>query len=138
MQGSHQMDVAAIRLRSRRPIVFMPDYAPSLSAPACSAWLSWAAIRTCPTTLRMIHSMSARRAATHPCEHSLGAPLTFGTDVLGMLGVANRQGGYDRQQEQLLSVFANQVAVATAMRAVRGARQHDCPSATLARTARRG
>src|SRR5438067_2832251 len=29
-----------------------------------------------------------------------------------MLGVANRDGGYDRQQERLLSTFANQVAVA--------------------------
>src|SRR5258708_32819023 len=29
-----------------------------------------------------------------------------------MRGVANREGGYDLQQERLLSVFANQVAVA--------------------------
>jgi signal transduction histidine kinase len=47
-----------------------------------------------------------------PVRTFLGVPLLFGTEVLGMLGVANRDGGYDRQQERLLSVFANQVAVA--------------------------
>jgi signal transduction histidine kinase len=47
-----------------------------------------------------------------PVRTFLGAPLLFGSDVLGMLGVANRAGGYDRQQERLLAVFANQVAVA--------------------------
>jgi signal transduction histidine kinase len=47
-----------------------------------------------------------------PVRTFLGVPLLFGSDVLGMLGVANREGGYDKQQEQLLSVFANQVAVA--------------------------
>ena len=47
-----------------------------------------------------------------PVRTFLGVPLLFGSEVLGMLGVANREGGYDRQQERLLSVFANQVAVA--------------------------
>jgi signal transduction histidine kinase len=47
-----------------------------------------------------------------PVRTFLGVPLLFASEVLGMLGVANREGGYDRQQERLLSVFGNQVAVA--------------------------
>jgi signal transduction histidine kinase len=49
----------------------------------------------------------------HPGVHTfLGVPLLFGGEVLGMLGVANREGGYSMEQERLLSIFANQVAVA--------------------------
>ncbi len=49
----------------------------------------------------------------HPfVETFLGVPLQFGGDVLGMLGVANRPQGYSFEQERLLAVFANQVAVA--------------------------
>jgi signal transduction histidine kinase len=49
----------------------------------------------------------------HPGVHTfLGVPLLFGGEVLGMLGVANREGGYTLEQERLLSIFANQVAVA--------------------------
>jgi len=55
----------------------------------------------------------------------------FGAEVLGMLGVANRQGGYDKQQEQLLSVFANQVAVA-----IRNARLYEEQRNMIARLQR--
>jgi signal transduction histidine kinase len=48
-----------------------------------------------------------------------------------MLGVANRQGGYDRQQERLLSVFANQVAVA-----IRNARLYEEQRDMIARLQR--
>ncbi len=49
----------------------------------------------------------------HPFVRTfLGVPLHFGGEVLGMLGVANRPDGYSFEQQQLLAVFANQVAVA--------------------------
>ncbi len=47
-----------------------------------------------------------------PVRTFLGVPLLFAGEVLGMIGVANREGGYGYEQERLLSIFANQVAVA--------------------------
>ena len=47
-----------------------------------------------------------------PVRTFLGVPLRVGTTVIGMLGVANRYGGYAADDERLLSTFANQVAVA--------------------------
>jgi signal transduction histidine kinase len=61
----------------------------------------------------------------------LGVPLLFGSEVLGMLGVANRQGGYELQQERLLSVFGNQVAVA-----IRNARLYEDQRNMIARLQR--
>src|ERR1700736_269137 len=66
-----------------------------------------------------------------PVRTFLGAPLVFGSEVLGMLGVANRLGGYDQQQERLLSVFANQVAVA-----IRNARLYEEQRNMIARLQR--
>jgi GAF domain-containing protein len=49
----------------------------------------------------------------HPLvERFLGVPLKIGSTMIGMLGVANKPGGYGRDEERLLSTFANQVAVA--------------------------
>jgi signal transduction histidine kinase len=49
----------------------------------------------------------------HPTVRTfLGVPLRVGPEVIGMLGVANRPGGYGPDDERLLSTFANQVAVA--------------------------
>src|SRR5581483_6850073 len=42
----------------------------------------------------------------------LGVPLRVGDEVIGMLGVSNKPGGYGADDERLLSTFANQVAVA--------------------------
>jgi GAF domain-containing protein len=42
----------------------------------------------------------------------LGVPLRVGTEVIGMVGVANREGGYGPEHERLLATFANQIAVA--------------------------
>ena len=48
----------------------------------------------------------------HPAVHTfLGVPLQVGTVVIGMIGVANKEEGYDSADEQLLGTFANQVAV---------------------------
>ena len=47
-----------------------------------------------------------------PVRTYLGVPLRVGEDVIGMVGVANRAGGYSADNERLLSTFANQVAVA--------------------------
>ena len=42
----------------------------------------------------------------------LGVPLRVGRDVIGMIGVANKEKGYGPEDERLLATFANQVAVA--------------------------
>ena len=47
-----------------------------------------------------------------PVRTFLGVPLRLGSEVIGMIGVANRRSGYGPEEERLLSTFANQVAVA--------------------------
>jgi signal transduction histidine kinase len=47
-----------------------------------------------------------------PVRRFLGVPLRLGDSVIGMIGVANKPGGYDAADQQLLSTFAGQVAVA--------------------------
>lgn len=47
-----------------------------------------------------------------PIRRFLGVPLRLGDAVIGMIGVANKPGGYDPGDERLLSTFAGQVAVA--------------------------
>jgi signal transduction histidine kinase len=47
-----------------------------------------------------------------PLRTFLGVPLRLKERTIGMIGVANRSGGYDADHERLLSTFANQVAVA--------------------------
>ncbi|HEY2703723.1 MAG TPA: GAF domain-containing protein [Candidatus Dormibacteraeota bacterium] len=47
-----------------------------------------------------------------PVRRFLGVPLRVGSEVIGMNGVANKPGGYHAGDEQLMSTFANQVAVA--------------------------
>jgi signal transduction histidine kinase len=42
----------------------------------------------------------------------LGVPLRVGSTVIGMIGAANRPGGYGADDQRLLATFANQVAVA--------------------------
>ncbi len=42
----------------------------------------------------------------------LGVPLRVGDEVIGMIGVGNREKGYGADDERLLATFANQVAVA--------------------------
>jgi len=49
----------------------------------------------------------------HPPLHTfLGVPLQVREKTIGMIGVANRVGGYVADHERLLATFANQVAVA--------------------------
>jgi signal transduction histidine kinase len=47
-----------------------------------------------------------------PVRTFLGVPLQVGEKVVGMIGVANKPGGYTPDDERFLSTFANQVAVA--------------------------
>lgn len=47
-----------------------------------------------------------------PTPSFMGAPLKLGETVIGMIGVANKTGGYQSDDDRLLSTFANQVAVA--------------------------
>ena len=56
---------------------------------------------------------SAGQPPGHPRVRCfLGVPLQVSDDVIGMIGVGNRQDGYGPEDERLLSTFANQVAVA--------------------------
>src|SRR5208283_1888358 len=41
----------------------------------------------------------------------LGVPLQLGTEVIGMIGVVNKQKGYGREDGRLLSTFASQSRV---------------------------
>ncbi len=57
------------------------------------------------------HHVGAPRG--HPPLHTfLGVPLQLRQRTIGMIGVANRDGGYVADHERLLATFANQVAVA--------------------------
>jgi signal transduction histidine kinase len=47
-----------------------------------------------------------------PVRRFLGVPLKVSEKVIGMIGVANKAGGYDAEDARLLSTLANQVAVA--------------------------
>lgn len=57
--------------------------------------------------------MSVGQPAGHPSVHAfLGVPLRVGATLIGVLGAANKPGGYGSDDERLLSTFANQVATA--------------------------
>lgn len=57
--------------------------------------------------------MSRGRPTGHPPVVTfLGVPLKLRGEVIGMIGVANRPGGYREQDKRILETFANQVAVA--------------------------
>jgi signal transduction histidine kinase len=49
-----------------------------------------------------------------PVQTFLGVPLLLRDEIIGMLGVANRPGGYSTADERLLVTFANQVGIAIA------------------------
>ena len=112
MQGSDQMDVAAIK-------GFVPDdqsfYARFRTIPVRPSVFGVVVLTGQPHLSNDVahDALHVGTPRGHPPVRTfLGAPLVFGSEVVGMLGVANRDGGYDKQQERLLSVFANQVAVA--------------------------
>lgn len=131
MQGSDQMDVAAIK-------GFVPDdqsfYARFRTIPVRPSVFGVVVLTGHPHL-----SNNVAKDALHvgtprghpPVRTFLGTPLVFDSEVLGMLGVANREGGYDKQQERLLSVFANQVAVA-----IRNARLYEEQRNMIARLQR--
>src|SRR6202022_1987751 len=57
--------------------------------------------------------MSVGQPPGHPPVHAfLGVPLRVGASLIGVLGAANKPGGYGSDDERLLSTFANQVATA--------------------------
>ena len=60
---------------------------------------------------------SVGRPEGHPAvQKFLGVPLRRGGSVIGMIGVANKPGGYGENDERLLATFAGQVAVAVEKR----------------------
>jgi signal transduction histidine kinase len=131
MQGSDQMDVAAIK-------GFVPDdqsfHARFRTIPVRPSVFGVVVLTGQPHLSNDVahDALHVGTPRGHPPVRTfLGTPLVFGSEVLGMLGVANRQGGYDKQQEQLLSVFANQVAVA-----IRNARLYEEQRNMIARLQR--
>lgn len=46
-----------------------------------------------------------------PLRHFLGVPMLWGTEVVGMIGVANRAGGYTAVEQQALQVLAQMAGV---------------------------
>jgi signal transduction histidine kinase len=131
MQGSDQMDVAAIK-------GFVPDdqsfYARFRTIPVRPSVFGVVVLTGQPQLSNDVahDALHVGTPRGHPPVRTfLGAPLVFGSEVLGMLGVANRQDGYDKQQERLLSVFANQVAVA-----IRNARLYEEQRNMIARLQR--
>jgi len=57
--------------------------------------------------------MSVGQPPGHPPVYAfLGVPLRVGATLIGVLGAANKPGGYGGDDERLLSTFANQVATA--------------------------
>jgi signal transduction histidine kinase len=131
MQGSDAMDVAAIK-------GFVPDdqsfYARFRTIPVRPSVFGVVVLTGQPHLSNDVahDALHVGTPSGHPPVRTfLGAPLLFGAEVLGMLGVANRQGGYDHQQERLLSVFANQVAVA-----IRNARLYEEQRNMIARLQR--
>src|SRR5712692_6931080 len=131
MQGSDQMDVAAIK-------GFVPDdqsfYARFRTIPVRPSVFGVVVLTGQPHLSNDVahDALHVGTPRGHPPVRTfLGTPLVFGSEVLGMLGVANRQGGYDKQQERLLSVFANQVAVA-----IRNARLYEEQRNMIARLQR--
>jgi signal transduction histidine kinase len=112
MQGSDQMDVAAVK-----------GFAPSDSSfhehfrtiPVRPSVFGIVVLTGEPHLSNNVEQDDLHVGTPYghpPVRTFLGVPLLFASEVLGMLGVANRSGGYDPQQQRLLSVFANQVAVA--------------------------
>jgi signal transduction histidine kinase len=131
MQGTDQMDVAAIK-------GFVPDdqsfYARFRTIPVRPSVFGVVVLTGQPHLSNDVaHDvLHVGTPSGHPPVRTfLGAPLMFGADVIGMLGVANRRDGYDKQQERLLSVFANQVAVA-----IRNARLYEEQRNMIARLQR--
>jgi signal transduction histidine kinase len=112
MQGSDQMDVAAIKGFVPHDSSFYDRFRTIPVRPNVFGVvvLSGKPHRSNDVDHDPLHVGTPR--GHPPVRTFLGAPLLFGSQVLGMLGVANRAGGYDPQQERLLAVFANQVAVA--------------------------
>ncbi len=112
MQGSDQMDVAAVKGFVPSDSTFHERFRTIPVRPSVFGVV----VLTGRPHLSNDVAQDALHVGTppgHPPVRTfLGVPLLFGSEVLGMLGVANREGGYDPQQQRLLSVFANQVAVA--------------------------
>src|SRR5260370_40905316 len=133
MQGSDQMDVAAVKGFVPSDATFHERFRTIPVRPSVFAVvvLTGQSRLSNDVARDALHVAGGPPRGHPPVRAVLGAPLLFGTEVLGMLGVANREGGYDRQQERLLSVFANQVAVA-----IRNARLYEEQRNMIARLQR--
>lgn len=112
MQGSDQMDVAAVKGFAPSDRTFHDRFR---TIPVRPSVFGIVVLTGRPHLSNNVEqdSLHVGTPRGHPPVRTfLGVPLLFGSDVLGMLGVANREGGYDAQQQRLLAVFGNQVAVA--------------------------
>ncbi|MCS7050699.1 MAG: GAF domain-containing sensor histidine kinase, partial [Thermomicrobium sp.] len=112
VDGPETMDVAAIR-------GFVPDrpdfYERFRKIPIRRTIFGVVILEGRPNISNDVQRDPLHRGAPpgHPgVETFLGVPLKVRDQTIGMIGVANRPGGYDARHERLLSTFANQVAVA--------------------------
>lgn len=112
VDGPETMDVAAIR-------GFVPDrpdfYERFRKIPIRRTIFGIVILEGRPNISNDVRNDPLHRGAPRghpPVETFLGVPLKVREQTIGMIGVANRPGGYDAGHERLLSTFANQVAVA--------------------------
>ncbi len=112
VDGPETMDVAAIR-------GFVPDrpdfYERFRKIPIRRTIFGIVILEGRPNISNDVRNDPLHRGAPRghpPVETFLGVPLRVRDQTIGMIGVANRVGGYDAGHERLLSTFANQVAVA--------------------------
>ena len=112
VDGPETMDVAAIR-------GFVPDrpdfYERFRKIPIRRTIFGIVILEGRPNISNDVRNDPLHRGAPRghpPVETFLGVPLRVREQTIGMIGVANRPGGYESSHERLLSTFANQVAVA--------------------------
>ncbi len=112
VDGPGTMDVAAIR-------GFVPDrpdfYERFRKIPIRRTIFGVVILEGRPNISNDVRNDPLQRGAPRghpPVETFLGVPLKVRDQTIGMIGVANRPGGYGSAHERLLSTFANQVAVA--------------------------
>ncbi len=112
VDGTRVMDVAAIN--GFEPVD--PAFYDQFHLMAVRSNLLWRAIREQRPSISndvLNDSDSVGQPAGHPpVRRFLGVSLRVGTRIIGMIGVANKVGGYGEDDERILETFANQVAVA--------------------------
>ena len=112
LNGSAVMDVAAIKGFSPADPSFYDRYR---AIPVHPNVFGVVILERRPKLSNDVPNDPVSRGHPHghpPVRTFLGVPLLLRGEIIGMLGVANRPGGYSSADERLLVTFANQVAIA--------------------------